>query len=252
MSLLAWCGALVIGIVLGLLGSGGSIVTVPVLVYLVHLPEKVAIASSLAVVGCIALVGAGLAAFRRRVDWRSVLLFGGPGMLGTYGGAWLAGLVTGTTQLVVFACVMWVAAWSMFRRRPQAPTADVAPAVPALLVVLQGAATGLLTGFVGVGGGFLIVPALVVFGRLPMQVAVGTSLAIISLTAFSGFVTYLQVLSRVGLTVDWHVIATFSSVGAVGSVAGNAIGGRVPQRRLQQGFAALLVVMGGLILWQRL
>lgn len=252
MSLLAWCGALAIGLVLGLLGSGGSILTVPVLVYLVHLPEKVAIASSLAVVGSIALVGGGLAALRRRVDGRSVLLFGGPGMLGTYGGAWLAGFVSGSTQLVVFAFVMWVAAWSMFRRRADIAIADAPPRVPAIFVVLQGVTTGLLTGFVGVGGGFLIVPALVVLGHLPMRVAVGTSLVIIALTAFSGFATYLQVLARVGLSVDWHIIWTFSAVGAIGSVAGNAIGARVPQRQLQQGFAGLLVVMGALILWQRL
>jgi uncharacterized membrane protein YfcA len=186
------------------------------------------------------------------VDVRSVLLFGGPGMIGTYGGAWLAGFVSGTTQLIVFALVMWVAAWSMFRHRADVATATAPPQVAALFVVLQGMATGLLTGFVGVGGGFLIVPALVVLGHLPMRVAVGTSLVIIALTALSGFATYLQVLARVGLSVDWHVIWTFSVVGAVGSVVGNAIGARIPQRQLRQGFAMLLVVMGAFILWQRL
>lgn len=251
MSLLAWVGALTIGFVLGLLGSGGSIVTVPVLLYFVHLPEKVAIASSLAIVGSIALVGGTVAALQRRVDLRSVALFGGPGMLGTWSGAWLAGFVSGATQLIVFAVVMMLAAWAMFRRRVAETDAPVLPATAPVLA-LQGAGVGVLTGFVGVGGGFLIVPALVMLGRLQMRVAIGTSLCIIALNSFSGFWTWQRVLAQTGLRVDWPVIGTFAIVGAIGSLAGGALAGRLPQRRLQRAFAVLLVAMGTFILWRNL
>ena len=114
----AWIGAVAIGLSLGLLGSGGSVLTVPVLVYLVGQDEKVAIAGSLAVVGSIALVGALPYLVRRMVDWRSVALFGIPGMIGTWMGAWAAGFVSGETQLLVFALVMLLAAGLMLRRTP--------------------------------------------------------------------------------------------------------------------------------------
>jgi hypothetical protein len=251
MTLAAWIGALAVGVTLGLLGSGGSIVTVPVLVYLLHQPEKVAIAGSLGIVGGIAVVGGGIAAIRRRVDLRSVVLFGLPGMAGTYGGAWLAGFVTGATQLIVFALVMLLAAGFMLRPRPAPPPADGrSQGAPAVVLAIEGLGVGALTGFVGVGGGFLIVPALVLLGRLPMHVAVGTSLAIIALKSFAGFWKYLDVLAEAGLALDWRVIVTFTAVGAVGSLGGNLIGGYIPQARLQRVFAAFLIAVGAFILWQ--
>ena len=111
---------------------------------------------------------------------------------------------------------------------------------------------GILTGFVGVGGGFLIVPALVLLGGLPMYVAVGTSLIVIALKSFTGFVKYLDVLETLGLSLDWTVLAVISAVGIAGSFAGRLIASRVPQARLRQLFAVFLVAIGLLILWQSL
>jgi uncharacterized membrane protein YfcA len=226
---------------------------VPVLVYLLHQPEKVAIAGSLAIVGGIALAGVLPYARQRLVDWRSVAWFGLPGMAGTWGGAWLAQLVSGALQLAVFALVMLAAAWSMFRSGRVASAAPAAPAPRAAWkFVVDGLAVGVLTGFVGVGGGFLIVPALVLLGGLAMPVAIGSSLAIIALKSAAGFWKYLDVLERDGLALDWQVIVTFIAIGAVGSLLGHRIAARLPQAALKRGFAAFLVVMAAYILWRTL
>ena len=251
-SMAAWLGALTIGLVIGLMGSGGSIVTVPVLVYLVDRPDKIAIAESLAIVGGIAFIGGVMAAINRRVHARSVVLFGVPGIAATYGGAWLASFVSGATQLVVFAVVLLLAARFMLRRRAVETPAWMGQTDSALSLGTQGSAVGIVTGFVGVGGGFLIVPALVLLGRLPMPVAVGTSLCIIALNSFAGFWKYHQVLEDAGLRLDWYVIRSFIIVGAIGSVGGSLISSHIPQARLQRAFAVFLAVMGVFILWQKL
>lgn len=245
--LLAWIGAVAIGLSLGLLGSGGSIITVPVLIYLVGQPEKIAIAGSLGVVGAIALVGAVQSAARGAVSWRSVLGFGLPGMAGTVGGAWLSGHVSGAAQLAVFAVVMLAAAVMMFRRGEPPAVPPPPRALP--LLALDGVAVGGLTGFVGVGGGFLILPALVLLGGLGMHAAIGTSLAIIAMNAFSGFAKHLQLLHAQGLALDWVVLAKFAALGAAGSVAGSRLAHRLPQRTLRRAFAVFLVLMAALILW---
>jgi uncharacterized membrane protein YfcA len=247
---LAWIGAIAIGLSLGLLGSGGSIVTVPVLVYLVGQSEKVAIAGSLGIVGGIALAGALLYARRRLVDWRSVLFFGLPGMAGTYGGAWLAKFVSGSAQLAVFAVVMLLASGLMFRTPARFQNDRGERHVWKL--GLDGVIVGIVTGFVGVGGGFLIVPALAVLGGLPMHRAVGTSLMIIALKSASGFIKYLAVLSELGLEIDWSVIGLFLLFGIVGTFAGRAIGTRVPQPALKKAFALFLVPVAVFILWENL
>ncbi len=244
-------GALLIGLSLGLLGSGGSILTVPVLVYLLGHDDKVAVAESLAIVGGIALSAALPYARSREVDWRSVLLFGLPGMAGTYGGAWLARWVPGEIQLVLFACVMLLAAWMMFQRPKQsmAEQDSVEPRRQAAWKIIgEGLGVGVLTGLVGVGGGFLIVPALVILGRLPMRLAVGTSLVVIALKSFSGFFKYLDVLETLQLAVDWETIGLFVVVGILGSLVGKAISGRINQASLRRGFAGFLVVMGIFVL----
>jgi len=245
---LAWIGALAIGLSLGLLGSGGSIITVPVLVYLVGQPEKIAIAGSLGVVGTIALVGALQNAAKGRIDWRSVAWFGLPGMAGTYAGAWLSGYVSGAVQLAVFAVVMLAASAMMFRQAAHPPSA--ASRRPLAMVVADGFAVGALTGFVGVGGGFLILPALVLLGGLGMHVAIGTSLAIIALNAFTGFFKHLHLLSVQGLSLDWKVLGTIALIGAAGSVAGSQFGGRIPQATLRRLFAVFLVAMALFILYE--
>lgn len=251
--ILSWIGALLVGLSLGLMGSGGSILTVPVLIYLAGEQEKVAIAESLGIVGAISLAGFVPYALKKQVHWRSVVLFGLPGMAGTYGGAILAGYVSGTFQLILFSVVMLVAAFMMFRdqkeiqntRQPQTPHAW-------WKIVLEGLAVGILTGLVGVGGGFLIVPALVLLGGLPMHLAIGTSLAIIALKSFSGFIKYIDVLKDLDLSMNWDLILIFSLIGAVGSMVGKTIGSRISNDGLKQGFAVFLVFMGSYIIYMNI
>lgn len=246
--LLAFVGALMVGLSLGLLGSGGSILTVPVLIYLIGQPEKEAIAESLGIVGLIALSGAVMNAVQKKVDWRSVVLFALPGMVGTAIGASLSGFVSGLVQLTVFAVTMLAAAVLMFRGRPAKGAGERSQ--PWGLIVFEGLLIGVLTGFVGVGGGFILVPALVLLVGLPIHVAIGTSLTIIVLNSASGFVRYLDVLGEVGLRVDWQLVGVFGAVGVVGSIIGNRIGARVPRQQLRRGFAVFLVVMAAYILWR--
>lgn len=243
--LLAWLGALAIGISLGMLGSGGSVLTVPVLVYLVGQEEKVAIAGSLFVVGSIALAGSISYLRHRMIDWRSVAMFGIPGMAGTWLGALLAAWVSGEAQLLMFAGVMAVAGLLMLRPLPLAP-ADRRPRRPAL-IVLDGLFVGIVTGLVGVGGGFLIVPALVLLGGMAVHRAVATSLVIIAAKSFTGFAKYLDVLEGQGLQLDWRVLGIVTLLGIAGSFAGASAARRLPQAALRRGFAALVLVMAVII-----
>ena len=238
----AWLGALLVGVSLGLLGSGGSILTVPVLVYLVDEPEKVAIAESLAIVGLISFAGAIPYAIKKRVHWKSVLYFGIPGMAGTYGGAYLSNYVSGTLQLIVFGFVMLIAAFMMFRNQNPLGSASYNE-YPRYKIILEGVGVGVMTGFVGVGGGFLIVPALVLMEGLPISLAVGTSLVIISMKSFSGFYKYLDVLASVNLSVNWSLLLIFSAIGVLGSFAGKKIGDKISQDALKKGFGVFLVAM---------
>jgi uncharacterized membrane protein YfcA len=249
-SLLAWPGAIAIGISLGLFGSGGSIITVPVLVYLIGQDEKVAIAGSLLVVGNIALAGSLRYLRARLIDWRNVVVFGAPGMAGTYIGALVAAFVPGTVQLALFALVMLLASYMMLRparlggvdREPRA----------IWKIAADGLLVGIVTGLVGVGGGFLIVPALVLLGGLAIHSAVATSLVIIALKSYSGFFKYLDVLGQQQLELDWATLALVTVLGISGSFAGAKIAGRMPQDRLRRGFGIFLVVMGIYILLRTL
>lgn len=239
--LFALLGALAIGLSLGLLGSGGSILTVPVLHYLVGQPEKLAIGGSLLVVGLIAASAAVPYALSRQVDWRNVAWFGMPGMLGAWLGATLAHWVPGPVQLAAFAVVMLVAAWRMLRggvttRGGEQPRRTA--------IVAGGFGVGVLSGLVGIGGGFLIVPALVLLAGVPMTSAVGTSLAVIALNAFTGFAKYLGVLEHESLQLDWTVLLAVAGVGIVGSFAGHSLGQRLPQATLRKAFGVFLIAMG--------
>jgi uncharacterized membrane protein YfcA len=243
----AIAGALAVGLSLGIFGSGGSILTVPVLVYLLQHGHKVAIAESLAVVGAVALFSAIPYARGRCVDWRTAVVFGLPGMAGTYLGAWIAAFVPGPVQLFVFAGVMLLAAVQMWRRVGGGDPEAQARSRSILKIGVDGVAVGVLTGFVGVGGGFLIVPALVLLAGLSMRRAVATSLVIIAVKSAAGFWKYLDVLEQVG-SVDWGTIGLFTLFGVAGSFAGKALNGRLKHATLQRGFAAFLVVMAGFIL----
>lgn len=243
-----WVGALLIGLSLGLFGSGGSIVTVPVLVYLVGQEEKVAIAGSLFIVGAVA--GLGAISFMRKglIHWRSVLWFGVPGIAGTVSGAWAAAFVSGRFQLIVFSLVMLAAAVGMLRNGSVIAGAEPRPPRARWKIAIDGLAVGALTGFVGVGGGFLIIPALVLLGGLTPVLAVGTSLLIIAIKSLAGFLKYLSVLDGLGLGVDWQVLGVFTVLGGVASLAGGALSRRMPERLFRQAFAVALVVVGVFIL----
>lgn len=247
LSILALLGACAIGLSLGLMGSGGSILTVPVLVYLVDQPEKVAIAGSLFIVGSIALLGSFPYIKQKQVDWSTVWLFGIPGMAGTYGGAWLSSYISGIAQLSIFAVVMLLA--SFFMLRPKGKLEQQSDHQRHIAkIILDGLIVGLITGVVGVGGGFLIVPALVLLAGLNMRAAIATSLVIIALKSFSGFIKYLDVLEQESLSLDWNVIVVMIILGGLGSAIGNKIANKVPQDQLKKLFGLFLIVMGIYIL----
>jgi len=245
-SLLAWPGAIAIGVSLGLLGSGGSIITVPVLIYLLGQDEKIAIAGSLLVVGNIAFAGSLQYVRAKLIDWRNVFVFGLPGMAGTYLGAMIAAFVPGIVQLAFFALVMLLASYMMLR--PVALTDVAHERRETWKIATDGLIVGIITGLVGVGGGFLIVPALVLLGGLPIHKAVATSLFIIALKSYSGFYKYLDVLDQQNLELDWQTLMIVTALGIVGSFGGAKIANRVPQDKLKKGFGYFLIVMGIYIL----
>ena len=245
-SILAWPGAIAIGVSLGLLGSGGSIITVPVLVYLIGQDEKVAIAGSLFVVGNIALAGSFQYLRAKLIDWHNVVVFGAPGMIGTYLGAMIAAFVPGIVQLAFFALVMLLASYMMLR--PVRLTDQPHEPRETWKIAIDGLVVGVITGLVGVGGGFLIVPALVLLGGLAIHNAVATSLVIIALKSYSGFYKYIDVLDQQGLALDWRTLLVVTALGVAGSYAGAKIAYRMPQQKLKRGFGYFLIVMGIYIL----
>jgi uncharacterized membrane protein YfcA len=242
--------ALAVGLSLGLLGGGGSILTVPIFVYVMGFEAKQAIAMSLVVVGAVSLVGAAGHWRAGRVDLRVAGIFGLVAMVASYGGARLASYISGGVQLVLLAVVICVAAAFMMRSAARGPPAadasrESAPGTPLSVVRLMPVAVGvgLLTGLVGVGGGFLIVPALVLLGRVPIKLAIGTSLLVIAMNCASGLVGYLG-----HVTMPWGVVALFSVVAAAGIVGGTRLAGVVSAASLKRGFAVLLLGIGVFVL----
>ncbi|MDQ3264146.1 MAG: sulfite exporter TauE/SafE family protein [Myxococcota bacterium] len=247
--LLGFSLAGLIGLALGLLGGGGSILTVPILVYALGFSPKQGIALGLAVVGVTSLVGAISQWRRGNVKLKAAATFAGVAMLGTYGGARLSAFIPGAVQLVLFAAVMLVAAFFMQRnaRRPL-PALEAVPVVPRsrpLILGISALAVGALTGIAGVGGGFLIVPALVLLAGLPMKQAVGTSLVVISLNSLVGFAGY-----QGQVEVPWAQLAVFTTIAVGGILLGTWASHHVSQARLKSAFSVLLVVMGVFILFK--
>lgn len=248
--ILASIGALFIGMTLGLLGSGGSILTVPVLTYVVGQETKVAIAGSLMIVGIISLFAALPYARQKLVKWRTVVVFGLPGMMGAVAGAWSAQFVSDALQMLFFAMLLLVASYLMFKPVKLQDPGSEGSERAMIKIAIDGFLVGSVTGLVGVGGGFLIIPALVLLGGMSMRLAVGTSLVIIAINSFTGFVGYLSVLEVLNLRVDWQIIGLFSAIGVCGSWLGHKLSGRVNQDQLKQGFAVFLVFMGGFIFYK--
>jgi uncharacterized membrane protein YfcA len=239
--------ALAIGVSLGLLGGGGSILAVPLLVYVAGLPATEAIAISLLVVGVAS--GVGLIAHARagRVRWRSGLLFGAAGMAGAYAGGRLAAAIPATVLLTGFALMMFGTAVMMIRGRRDAPDRPAPPERSAAQVAPYGAAVGLVAGLVGAGGGFLVVPALVLLGGLAMPAAVGTSLLVIVLQSLAGFAGHLASTS-----VHWGLTAAVTSAAVGGALLGAQFVDRIRPDRLRRWFGWLVVAVATLVLGQQL
>lgn len=244
-----------IGISLGALGGGGSILTVPALVYLVGQDATTATTGSLVIVGVTSLVALLPHARAGRVRFGQGLVFGALGVGGSYLGSSLAAGVDPDLLLRAFAGLMLVVAVVMIRRslRPSAPGDPADALEPSMiswrpldcrcgrvgLLVLVASAVGLLTGFFGVGGGFVLVPALVLALRFTMPVAVGTSLLVIAVNS----ATALTARVGHGISLDWGVIALFTAAAIVGSLVGGRLVSRVPAAHLSRAFAGLLVLV---------
>lgn len=273
---------LLIGVALGSLGGGGSILTVPALVYLLGQPPAVATTGSLVIVGVSALMAMAAHARAGKVRVAHGLTFGLLGTAGSYAGSRLSVHVPPHALLAAFSVLLLIVAVLMYRRTlagrpaPGSPSASTSsasagPGVDAggagegrggdagegrggdagegrwvwsvsgvLTVMLAASGVGLLTGFFGVGGGFAVVPALVLVLRFSMPVAVGTSLLVIAINSATAFVSRLGS----GVTLDWGVIVAFTAVAVVGSLIGARVAGRVDARVLTRVFSGLLVLVG--------
>lgn len=243
--------SLLIGVSLGMLGGGGSILTVPILVYALDVEPKSAIATSLLVVGVTSAAALIPHARAGRVRVRTGLIFGAAGMVGAYLAGLVAHFIPAGILMLAFSVMMLVTAVAMLRgRRNVAQTRETEDAereLPVVKVLLEGLVVGAVTGLVGAGGGFLVVPALVLLGGLPMSTAVGTSLVVISLKSLAGLLGYLG-----HVHIDWKLAATVSVFAVLGSLLGGRLAGRIPADRLRQGFAWFVVAMGAFMLSQQL
>lgn len=240
--------AAAVGLSLGVLGGGGSILTVPIFVYVLGFAAKPAIAMTLPVVGITSLVGATGHWRAGNVKLREALAFGLVAMAGAYAGARLAVLLSGGIQLTMLAVVMLAAAISMLRRSaPGAPSGGSVTTAPVSrwVVLAVGVGVGMLTGLVGIGGGFLIVPALVLLARLPMKQAVGTSLIVIAMNSAAGFTGYVGQVD-----IPWRFVSAFTAVAIVGILVGTYLVRFVSQQALKRAFAVFLLLVGSAILYQ--
>lgn len=248
---IALIGALIIGLSLGLLGSGGSILTVPILVYMLDRPEKVAVAESLAIVGMIALAGVIPYARQKQIDWRTVLFFGLPGIAGVSLGACCSFFISSWVQLTFFSIVLLgIALFILFG--PESYEIVPRSTYSKWGTALKGGLLGTMTGLLGIGGGVLIVPSLVIFCSLQIPVAVGTSLVIISLNAMIGFSMELFALRLLDLHINWHVILLFALLGILGCFAGSFISHNISKVKLRKVLGCGILVLGASMLFTQL
>ena len=228
-----------VGVSLGLLGGGGSILAVPLLVYVAGIDVHVAIGMSLAIVGTTSLVGALVHARGGRVDLRAALLFGAAGMTGAPVGAQVSHAVPRQVLLLLFAGLMIAVGGLMLRGRRTPGTASTASRRNLAAVLGAGVGVGALTGFLGVGGGFLIVPALTLLARLPIHTAVGTSLLVIAVNAAAGLAGHLR---QGPMPLD--LTAAFTTASVIGALVGVPLAARVDAARLRRAFAVFVIVIG--------
>ena len=257
-TIIGLAASLLIGLSLGLIGGGGSILTVPVLVYLLGVDPVLATAYSLFIVGFTSAVGTYPKYKEGLVDLKTAFIFGAPSIASVYltrkvivpqipsiiwqGGDWV--LTKSVLLMVLFAILMVAASVSMIRDTKTKATASEGPLTfnyP--LIVVEGAVVGLLTGLVGAGGGFLIIPALVVLTKLPMKKAVGTSLLIIAAKSLIGFTGDLS-----QQRMDWTLLLTVTTMAVLGIFAGNSLNKKIDGNKLKKGFGWFVLVMGIYIL----
>lgn len=237
--------AVLVGVALGLLGGGGSILTVPLLAYVAGMDAKQAIATSLLVVGTTSAVAAVSHARAGRVQWRTGLIFGVAGMVGAFGGGLLARFIPGSVLLIGFAVMMIGTAIAMLRGRKDVGPADAHHRIPMPKVVAEGLVVGLVTGLVGAGGGFLVVPALALMGGLPMPIAVGTSLVVIAMKSFAGFAGYLS-----SVAIDWRIAGMVTAAAVLGALVGARLTALVDPDSLRKAFGWFVLVMSSVILFE--
>lgn len=258
MSIFAMIASLATGVMLGLFGSGGSIITLPALIYLVGVETKPAIAMSLGIVAVTAAISSVTHWRRGNVNAGVAAVFALFGAIGTYGGARIGVMTPAEVQLGLFAVIMYAAAWRMLQ-----PAAIATPASGMIQgdgtlalgsgwshlgpIVLHGLVVGVLTGMVGVGGGFLIVPALVLLSGLPMKQAVGTSLVIVTAKSVAGFVGYVG-----SVAIDWDIMALFTAIAVGGSFAGTLAAKHMSAEAMKRGFAVFLVLVATYIVIKEL
>lgn len=262
MELLGYFLSIVMGLTLGLLGGGGSILTVPILVYVMRIDPVLATAYSLFVVGLTALIGAFGYWRNGQLSLKTAVVFAVPSFIAVYATrkflmpaipeqiVRLGDFVLSKNLLImlIFAVMMVLAAISMIRKKKNTDdnsAEDTQPSFNYPLILLEGIVVGVLTGFVGAGGGFLIIPALVVFARLPMKLAVGTSLIIIAVKSLIGFIGDVE---NFGSGIDWAFLMLFSVMAIVGILIGTYLSKMISGNKLKPAFGWFVLVMGIFIL----
>jgi uncharacterized protein len=255
MEILGYILAVVVGISLGLIGSGGSILTVPILVYIMGVSPVLATAYSLFIVGSTALVGGIQSAFQKRVDFKTVLIFGIPSIAAVYATRmWILPAIPAEifsigsfvvtkpiALMLLFAVVMILASVSMIRPgKNKLQDENAARVYNYPMILLEGTVVGLLTGLVGAGGGFLIIPALVLLARMPMKLAVGTSLFIIAAKSLIGFIGDLQGEE----VIDWKLLCIFTVFAIAGIFIGIMLSKKIPGQKLKKAFGWFVLLMG--------
>jgi uncharacterized membrane protein YfcA len=228
---------LLVGVMLGLTGGGGSLLSVPALIYLAGLSVKDAVANSLAIVTITSFVALLLMAKRKNIDWRVGLIFSIISILGAYLGAKLAVLVPDLLILMLFYSVMLMSGFSMIEKAMSKTQIMKAPRVSVLKLASLGVGLGAFTGLVGAGGGFLVVPVLIIYAGLGVKIAIGTSLLVVSFKSLAAFIGYSS-----HAVIDYSLISYLTALAALGAMAGVLIGSRISESKLQLLFGLTIFI----------